>query len=88
MLIKTLTMRISISIWLNVVKILLNPIPHYFLYLDYIMTLIPFDLLEVKWLNSHIFMSYMDARTEVKCNESMDTNFLDGEEENESSTFL
>ena len=36
---------------------------YYFLNFHYIMTLTLFDFLEVKWLNSHIFMSYMDART-------------------------
>ena len=35
---------------------------HYFLNFHYIMRLIPFNLLEVKWLNSHIFMSYVDPR--------------------------
>ena len=28
-----------------------------------IMRLTPLDFLEVKWLNSYIFMSYMDAMT-------------------------
>ena len=30
---------------------------------SFIMSLTPLDFLEVKWLNSHFFMSYVDART-------------------------
>ena len=62
---------------------------HHFLYFFFcIMRLTPLDFLEVKWLNSHIFMSYVDARTWVKFDESMDENYLEEEEENECSTFL
>ena len=39
----------------------------------------PFDLLEVKWLNSHIFMSYVDARTYVMFNWSVDAKYLERE---------
>ena len=52
---------------------------HCFLDFDYIMRLTTFDFLEVKWLNSHIFMSYVDARTYEKFNGSMDANYLEGE---------
>ena len=48
-------MRIFISIWLNVMKIWLSHVIHHFLHFYYIMRLTPFDFLEVKWLNSHIF---------------------------------
>ena len=34
------------------------------------------------------FMSYVDARIQVKFDESMDANYLEGEEENGYSTFL
>ena len=61
---------------------------HHSLYFDYIMRLSPFDFLEVNWLNSHIFMSYVDARTLVKFNRSMDANYLEREDENGYSTFL
>ena len=44
---------------------------HHFLYFDYIMRLTPFDYLEVKCLPSHIFMSYVDARTKLKFNSSL-----------------
>ena len=44
------------------------------------MRLTPFDFLEVKLLNSHIFMSYVDARTLVKFNWSMVASYLEGEE--------
>ena len=43
----------------------------HFLHFDYIMRLTPFDFHEVKWLNSYIFMRYVDARTCVKFNGSM-----------------
>ena len=33
-------------------------------------------------------MSYVDAGTSVKFNGSIDTNYLEGEEENEYSTIL
>ena len=59
---KTITMSISISIWLNAVKIYLSSIMHHLLNFDYTMRLNPFDFLEIKWLNSYIFMSYVDAR--------------------------
>ena len=49
---------------------------HHFLPFYYIMRLTPFDFLEVKWLNSYIFMSYADARTKVKFNWRMDAKFL------------
>ena len=52
----------------------------HFLHFYYIMRLTLFDFLEVKWLNSHIFMSYADARTEVKFNWSMDEDYLEGKE--------
>ena len=55
---------------------------HHFLHFDYVMRLTPFDFLEVKCLNFYIFMSYVDARTYVMFNRSMDANYLDGEEEN------
>ena len=45
------------------VKILLSPIIHHLLYFDYNMRLNPFDFLKVKYLNSHIFMSYVDTKT-------------------------
>ena len=61
---------------------------HHFLYFDCIMRLTPLDFLEVKWLNSHIFMSYVDARTYVNFSGSMDENYLEEEEENGYSTFL
>ena len=35
----------------------------HFLHFHYIMRLTPFDFLQVKWLNSHILMTYVDART-------------------------
>ena len=54
-------------------EIWLRAIVHHFLYFDYIMRLTPFDYLEVKCLTSHIFMSYVDARTEVKFNGSLIT---------------
>ena len=57
-------------------------IMHHFLNFDYIMRLTPLDFLEIKWLNSHIFKSHVDVRTEVKFNGSMDTNYLEGKEEN------
>ena len=44
------------------------------------MRLTPFDFMEVKWMNSHIFMIYVDAKTWVKFNWSMDANYLEGEE--------
>ena len=59
---------------------------HHFLNFDYIITLIPFDFLEVKWLNSHIFMRYVDARTYVKFNENMDANHR--KEKKKTSTLL
>ena len=52
----------------------------HFLYFDYIIRLISFNFLEVKILNYHIFMSYVDARTCVKFNGSMYANYLEGEE--------
>ena len=61
---------------------------HHFLHFDYIMRLTPFEFLEVKWLNFYIFMSYVDTMTKVKFNESVDTNYLEGEEENTYSMFL
>ena len=79
--IKTIRKIISISLWLNVVKIGRCPIMHQFLHFDYNTRLIPVDSLEVKWLNSHTYMSYVTARTLVKFNGSMDTNYLEGEEE-------
>ena len=47
-------------IWLTAMKISLSPVMYHFLDFDYIMRPIPLDLFEVKWLNSHIFMSYVD----------------------------
>ena len=61
---------------------------HHFLYFDYIMRLTPLDFLEVKWLISHNFMSYLDTRTSVKFNGSTDENYLEEEEENGCSTLL
>ena len=61
---------------------------YHFLYFGSIMRLTPLDFFEVKWLNSHIFMSYMDVRTYTKFNGSMDANYQDREEENRYSTFL
>ena len=61
-MIKTIKMKISIYIWSNVTKIWLSHVMHYFLHFHYIMRLTPFDFLELKWLNSHIFMSFLDAR--------------------------
>ena len=73
-------MRISISIWLNVVKIGLSHVMNHFLHFVYIMRLTPFDFLEVKRSNSHIFMSYVDTRTWVYFNGSVDANYLEVEE--------
>ena len=39
-------------------------------------------------VNSHIFMNFVDTRTWEKFHESMDANYLEGEEENGYSTFL
>ena len=58
---------------------------HHFLHFDCIIRLTPLDFLEVKWSNFDICMSYVDARTKVKFNGSMDTNYLEGEELNEYS---
>ena len=52
------------------------------------MRFIPLDFFEVKCLNSHIFMSYVDAMNLVKFNGSMDAKYLEEEKENEYSTFL
>ena len=52
------------------------------------MRLTPCDFLEVKWLNSHIFMRYVDAMTYVKFNGSMDANYLEGEEEKENGYLI
>ena len=38
-------------------------IMHHFLHFDSIIRLTPVDFLEVKWLNSDICMSYVDAKT-------------------------
>ena len=82
-------MRISTSMWLY-----LSSHKNYnneniyhvsFLTFDYIN---PGDFLEVKWLISHILMSYIDTRTSVKFNGSMDAKSLEGKEENGYSTFL
>ena len=51
------------------------------------MRVTPLDFLEVKWLNSLSFMSYMDVRTKVKLNGSMDVSYLEGELEKIYSTF-
>ena len=67
---------------------MISSIMHHFLNFDYIIRLTLFDFLKVKWLNSHIFMSYVDARIQVKFDGSMDENYLEGEEENGYSTFL
>ena len=61
---------------------------HHFLHFDYTMRLTPFDVLEYKWLNSQIFMSYMDIRTQVNFNGSMDANSSKEKEENGYFTFL
>ena len=61
---------------------------HDFLHFACIIRLNSLDFLEVKLLNSHIFMSYVDARTYVKCNERMDENYPKREEENGYFTFL
>ena len=45
----------------------------------YLLILTPLDFLEVKWLNSHIFMSYVNARTWVKFNGSMNANYIEEE---------
>ena len=52
----------------------------HFLNFHYIMRLTRFDFLEVKWLNSDIFMNYVDARTYVKFNWTMGANYVEGEE--------
>ena len=36
-----------------------------FLFITYIIRLTPFDFFKAKWLNSEIFLSYMDTRTKV-----------------------
>ena len=70
-------------------KIGLSLIMHHFLHFDCIMRLNSLNLLEVKWLNSHIFMSYVDASTQVKLNGSIDVKYLEEEkEENGYYTFL
>ena len=51
----------------------ISPIVNHFLLFDYIIKLIHLDILEVKWLSSHIVMSY------VEFNRSIDTNYLEGE---------
>ena len=68
--------------------LIISPIMHHFLHFDYIMRLTPLEFLEVKRLGSHIFMSYVDVRTLVNFNGSVDTNYLEEEEENVYSTFL
>ena len=61
---------------------------HHFFHFDYIIRLTLFDILEVKWLNSHIFVRYVNAWTWVNFNGTMNSNYLEGEEENKYSTFL
>ena len=53
---------------------------YHFSYFGYIMRLNLFDFLEVKWLNTHIFMSYVHVRTLEKFNGSMNANYIKGEE--------
>ena len=39
-------------------------------------------------LNSHIFMSYVDSKTYMTFNGSIDANYVEGEEQNVHSSFL